>query len=187
MGPSAHAAIRVGEPTGGRAGWARLTGLERAAGYPELRSAMETQKPLPLILARNLITSIGTPAFLVGPSGELLYYNEAAGALLGVSFEEHGRQDARTWTARFGPLDEDGDPIPIEEMPMTVALRDGHPAHSRFCIRSGDGEKREIEASALPIVDTESESSGALIIFWPLEGSGIPGAATASAEARPGG
>jgi PAS domain-containing protein len=144
---------------------------------------MESQRPLPLILARNLITSIGTPAFLVDQKGGLLFYNEAAGALLGISFEELGRMDAESWTATFGPIDESGDPIPIEEMPLTIALRDGRPAHHRFRIRSTRGHEHDIEASAFPIVDTESASSGALIIFWPLETVGM---AEAANEARVG-
>jgi PAS domain-containing protein len=137
---------------------------------------MESQRPLPLILARNLITSIGTPAFLVDRNGGLLFYNEAAGALLGISFEELGKVDVEAWTATFGPIDERGEPIPLEEMPLAIALREGHPAHSRFRIRSTRGSEHEIEASALPIMDTDAESSGALIIFWPLERGGIANA-----------
>ena len=34
------------------------------------------QKPLELILARNLLTSVTTPAFLVARDGTLLFYNE---------------------------------------------------------------------------------------------------------------
>jgi PAS domain-containing protein len=137
---------------------------------------MESQRPLPLILARNLITSIGTPAFLVDQAGDLLHYNEAAGALLGMPFEELGRADAETWTATFGPFDDAGEPIPLAEMPLAVALREGRPAHSRFRIRSMRGGEHDIEASALPIVDTDSASSGAVIFFWPLEGDDIEGA-----------
>ena len=40
-----------------------------------------SQKPLELILARNLLTSVTTPAFLVARDGALLFYNEGAGAL----------------------------------------------------------------------------------------------------------
>ena len=45
--------------------------------------AARAQKPLELILARNLLTSISTPAFLLDEHGALVFYNEAAGALLG--------------------------------------------------------------------------------------------------------
>ena len=43
---------------------------------------MTGQRPLELILARNLLASLSTPAFLVDGEGEIAFYNEAAGALL---------------------------------------------------------------------------------------------------------
>jgi PAS domain-containing protein len=125
------------------------------------------QKPLELILARNLLTSISTPAFLVDEDARLLFYNEAAGALLGRSFEEAGQMSAGEWTSAFGPLGDHHDPIPVEELPLTGALRDGRPAHGRFCIRSSDGVEREIEASAFPLVGADSAESGAMILWWP--------------------
>lgn len=127
------------------------------------------QKPLELILARNLITSLSTPAFLVSEDGALLFYNEAAGALLGMSFEESGRMAANEWLATFGPFDDFGQPIAMEDLPLTRSLRDGRPAHAEFCIRSTKGEEHSIEASALPIVGSGSASSGAMIIFWPVD------------------
>lgn len=123
------------------------------------------QKPLELILARNLLTSLSTPAFLVDRSGALIFYNEAAGALLGISFEESGRMPAEEWSHALGPFGEDGNPIPIEEMPTTKALRHGRPAHGAFTVRSVTGEKHEIESTALPIV-TEGGHEGAMIFFW---------------------
>ena len=126
-----------------------------------------SQRPLELILARNLLTAISTPAFLVDDDAQLLFYNEAAGALLGVSFEEAGRMSADEWTARFGPFERDGQPVSVEELDLTKALRDGRPAHASFCIRGGDGEERPIEASALPISGKADANSGAIIVFWP--------------------
>jgi PAS domain-containing protein len=126
------------------------------------------QKPLEVILARNLITSLSTAAFLVGDDGALLFYNEAAGALLGASFEDAGRMPAAEWLATFGPFDDSGKPMELEDSPLTKALRNGRPAHADFCIRSAKGHRYEIEASAVPIVGTDASSSGALIFFWPL-------------------
>ena len=54
-----------------------------------------TQKPIELILARNLMSSLSTPAFLVDEGGMLIFYNEAAGSLLGKRFEEIGRSARR--------------------------------------------------------------------------------------------
>lgn len=132
------------------------------------------QKPLELILARNLITSISTPAFLLDESARLVYANEAAGALLGMSFEESGRMNPEEWTGTFGPFDDDGKPMPIDELGVTSAIRAGRPAHARFTIRSVKGPKHRIEATAFPIVASEHGSSGAMILFWPLDDDGAP-------------
>lgn len=128
-----------------------------------------TQKPLELILARNLLTSISTPAFLVGRDGTLLFYNEAAGALLGVPFEETGRLDPHDWISSFGPFDNAGEPIPVDDLELTSALRDGRPAHATFCIRSARGQQHEIAASGMPIVSGDHGASGAIIFFWPVD------------------
>jgi PAS domain-containing protein len=124
------------------------------------------QKPLELILARNFLTSLSIPAFLVDESGTLVFYNEAAGGLLGISFEESGRMPADEWSHAVGPFDGDGKPIPIEELPPTRALRRGRPAHGAFTVRSVKGDAYEIESTALPIV-AEGGQEGAMIFFWP--------------------
>ena len=130
----------------------------------------DEQKPLELILARNLITSISTPAFLVDTHGELVFYNEAAGVVLGRRFEESGRMRAEEWGSAFGPFDASGAPVPFEELPLTIALREGRPAHHRFRIHSTQGDEHDIEVSALPLVSTEGGFRGALAIFWPIDG-----------------
>ena len=125
------------------------------------------QKPLELILARNLMTALSTPAFLVNETGLMVFYNEAAGSLLGKSFEEAGRMGPEEWGSAFGPFDDDGNRVPFDELPLTISLRKGRPAHSRFRIRSLDGSDHEIEVSATPIV-TGDGTSGAMAIFWPV-------------------
>src|SRR6476646_10658844 len=84
-----------------------------------------TQKPLELILARNLMSALSTPAFLVDEGGVLVFYNESAGALLGKRFEELGTVGAEEWGSLFGPFDEAGDPITYDELPLVVAVRHG--------------------------------------------------------------
>lgn len=128
---------------------------------------MNGQKPLELILARNLLSSITTPAFLVGEEGLLLFYNEAAAAMLGRRFEELGSIPAKEWTAEFGPFDGDDLPIPYDEIPATLAVRDNRPFHGTFRIASAHGDHRNVEASAIPIVGPGG-ATGAIVIFWPV-------------------
>jgi PAS domain-containing protein len=134
------------------------------------------QKPLELILARNLLTSISTPAFLIDSDTAVVFYNESAAALLGRSFEDAGRMSAEEWTAAFGPLDTEGAPVEVDSLEVTAAIRDGRPSHGTFTIRTAGGERTTIEASAFPIVTSEHGSSGAMILFWPLSSNGSGGA-----------
>ena len=87
-------------------------------------------------------------------TAQLLFYNEAAGALLGVSFEEAGRMTAEQWTARVRPLrDATASRCSIEELALTKrAAR--RPPGARRASRSARRRARSttIEASALPIV-----------------------------------
>lgn len=135
-------------------------------------ATQQPQKPLELILARNLLTSLSTPAFLLDGNAALVFYNEAAAALLGRPFEEAGRMEADQWTRNFGPFGPDGAPVDVDALKTTEAIREGRPAHAKFTIRTGSGSSQPIEASAFPIVASEQGASGAMILFWPLGQSG---------------
>jgi PAS domain-containing protein len=123
------------------------------------------QKPIELILARNLMASLSTPAFLVDAGGVIVFYNEAAGKLLGVRFEEFGRAGPERWGTEFGPFDKDGNAIPYDRLPITLALRDGRAVHDSFRIRAADGAEHDIEVSAMPIQTTGGQQ-GAMAVFW---------------------
>jgi PAS domain-containing protein len=133
-----------------------------------------SQRPLELILARNLMSALSTPAFLVDQGGLLVFYNEAAGMMLGKRFEELGTVGPEEWGSMFGPFDEAGEPIPYDELPLVIAVRNGRPAHADFAIRSSDGALHTVEASAFPIL-TAHGSQGAIAIFWPTSADGNGG------------
>src|ERR1041385_1888709 len=95
-------------------------------------SSVTQQRPLELILARNLMSALSTPAFLVDEGGILVFYNEAAGIMLGKRFEELGTVGAAEWGWLVGPFDEGGEPIPYDDLPLVAAVRDGRPAHAEF-------------------------------------------------------
>jgi PAS domain-containing protein len=124
-----------------------------------------SQRPLELILARNLLSSLSTPAFLASRTNDIIFYNEAAGALLGRRFEEHGTMSADEWLNDFGPLDERGEPIPLEEQPVTVALRANRAAHARHRIRSLGGAEHVVDVSGMPIIGADG-FHGAMVFFW---------------------
>jgi hypothetical protein len=124
------------------------------------------EQPLELILARNLVSIISLAAVLVDVEGALVYYNDTAAEVIGTRFEERGRISRAEWNAEMGPVDADGQAIPIDELPLTAALRDGRPGYGRFFIRA-EGGLLEIIAGALPLVGP-SGNHGALVVFWPV-------------------
>ncbi len=125
----------------------------------------DTQQPLDLILARNLMSVLETPSFLVDDSGVLVFFNEAAGEMLGQRFEETGRLARDRWSA-IGPVDGDGNALNAE--PLTVALREGRPSHGQFHIYTDQNRIVEVETSAVPLV-SGGDFHGALVLFWPVE------------------
>lgn len=129
-------------------------------------------QPVELILARNLVSSIQLAAFIVDPEGKLVFFNDAAGELVGRRFEEVGRLRQEDWASEFGPFDEFGKVLPTEELPLTTALREGLPAHDRFHMSVRDEELVEVDVSALPLAAADG-FKGAIVVFW-RTGSGDP-------------
>jgi PAS domain-containing protein len=125
-------------------------------------------QPLLLIQARNLITSLALPAFLTDPDGRLLFFNDAAAAVLGRRFEEVGPMPQEQWAREIGPFGDDGQPLAVDSLPLATAVREGHPAQGRFHVRLEGNGLREVEVSALPLLEP-GFYEGALVVFWPVE------------------
>src|SRR6476620_12087618 len=112
------------------------------------------------------MSALSTPAFLVDEGGLLVFYNEAAGMLLGKRFEELGSVGPQEWGTLFGPFDESGEPIPYDDLPLVRAVRAGRPAHAELTVRSTDGTRHAVAVSAFPI-QTPHGSPGAIAACWP--------------------
>jgi len=125
------------------------------------------QQLLDLILARNLMSVLETPCFLVDHDGVMVFFNEAAGKLIGKRFEETGRLTHAQWNASglesyvFIPADLGGPPL-------SEATREGRPSHGRFHICTDQERIVEVETSAVPLV-SRGDFRGALVLFWPAE------------------
>lgn len=121
-------------------------------------------QPLELILARNLVSIISLAAVLVDAEGRIVFYNDAAAQLVGEPFEEIGTMTRDEWNARYGPVDEQGDALPADDLPLAVAVREGRPAYARFRIRAAH-VLLEVEAGALPLLGPAGHR-GAMVFFW---------------------
>ena len=110
------------------------------------------QHPVELIMARGFMSNLSTPAFLVNRQGVLVFYNEAAEEILGLTFAEAGPMPAEDWSARFEPTGPDGEPVPVEKLPLGIALLEGRPAHAPLRITSAGGQAEQIQATAFPVI-----------------------------------
>lgn len=123
-------------------------------------------RDLILILARDLTSRLATAAFVVDAAGTLVYFNEAAEPVLGASYAEAGELPAGGWATEWDPRDLDGTPVPLEDLPLGIAFREGRPAHKPLRIHGADGVTRDIEVTAFPLCARPDEILGAIAVFW---------------------
>jgi PAS domain-containing protein len=128
--------------------------------------AVREQKSLTLILARGFASNLSMPISVHDPTGRIVFYNEPAEAAFGVTFAEMGELSADEWTARYSPKEADGSPIPLEELPVGVALTERRPAHRTVCFTRPDNVGYVAEVTAFPLMGREEELFGAMRIFW---------------------
>ena len=127
-------------------------------------------QPLELILARNLVAIISVPSAIIDVDGHVVFYNDAAARIVGTRFEDTGPLTRERWTADAGPFDDAGRPVPYEELPLTIAVREGRPAYAKLNVRS-ENALVPVELAALPLVGSGGYH-GAMIVFWPLPKDG---------------
>ena len=124
------------------------------------------QKQLLLILAREFTSNLSTPSLIADAEGTLVFYNEAAEAVVGKRFSETGELPLEEWLQTFEPRTTDAKPLPPERRPAHIALVERRPAHERYLITSTDGVEREVEVTAFPLYAHTEEFVGIVAIFW---------------------
>jgi PAS domain-containing protein len=124
------------------------------------------QKSLTLILARGFASNLSMAISVHDPTGRIVFHNESAEAVFGVKFAETGELSAAEWTARFAPEEADGTAIPLEELPVGVALTERKPAHRTVHFTRPDRVRYAAAVTAFPLMGREEELLGAVRIFW---------------------
>ena len=124
------------------------------------------QKHLVLILARELASNLATPTLIADDRGQLVFYNEAAGELVGRPFAEVGEVPLDEWTTSFSPRTPESELLPARERPARIAFDERRPAHQQFVITSRDGVEREVAVTAFPLFAHADEFVGIIAVFW---------------------
>jgi hypothetical protein len=123
-------------------------------------------KPIQLILARQLASSLAVPILLVDTHGTLVFYNEPAELILDQRFEETGEMRADAWSKIFAMEDEFRMPIAQEDRPTMLALSERRPFSRTVWMRCGHREWWHVNITAFPLIGEGSQFLGAQMIFW---------------------
>jgi PAS domain-containing protein len=127
--------------------------------------ARRAQRHIALILAKDLAASVASAILLVDADGDLVFYNEAAEKILARPYAE--AQMSRVELANtFKPVDDAGVRIPLEDLPLAHAFRDGVPAHGHLRIEAMDGTPHDLEVVAIPLFARIGELVGGMAVFW---------------------
>jgi PAS domain-containing protein len=124
-------------------------------------------KHLVLILAREFASNLATPTLIADERGQLVFYNEAAEAVIGRPFADAGEMPLDEWTSSFDPRRPDTEePVPAERRPARIAFDQRRAAHESFRITSRDGVERDVAVTAFPLFAHADEFVGIVAIFW---------------------
>jgi PAS domain-containing protein len=124
------------------------------------------QKPIEIVLLRQLASYLAMPMMIFDVDGNLLFYNEPAEALLGLRFDETGEMPLAEWYRLLNLTDQDGSYLPLESRPLVIALKKRRAAHRALRFRSVDGVSRLVEATAFPLEGQGGRQLGAFVVIW---------------------
>jgi len=130
---------------------------------------MSTTKPIQVILARQLASSLAMLILLVDTEGTLIYFNEPAEAILNQRFEETGEIAARTWQTLFAVADENRKLIPDQERPTMMALSERRPFSRTVWMQCGHRDWKHMNITVFPLIGEGRQFLGAQMIFWEVE------------------
>ena len=124
--------------------------------------------PIQIILTRQLAAYLNVPLFLVDPEGNLLFYNEPAEVFMGRRFDETGAMPLEEWSSTFTRVDDEGDPVPLEDIATMITLNKKRPTYKHYHARGPDGVVRHIEVTSIPITGLQGDFLGAATLFWEI-------------------
>ena len=128
-----------------------------------------SEKRLEIILTRLLAVHLATPILVFDAIGTLLFFNEAAEALLGKPFDAIGKLPASAWGQIFAPMSGGGAPVESQQLPLLIALAQRRPAQRAFWMRGMDGKERFVEITVMPLIGLGDTPLGAVATLCEAE------------------
>ena len=133
--------------------------------------AMErTLKSLVLIRAKHLAESVTTPMLIIDANGTIVFYNEAAGVLFEIPFNDVGQLTANEWQTRFNVRDRHDNVFPLDAMPGWVKLQKERVDIGHVRLTTIEGNDKFLGACAFPLFTSQQQFDGGLVLFWEEDG-----------------
>jgi PAS domain S-box-containing protein len=129
---------------------ARLAARER-----EAREQLKAREQL----LRLVVEQSGDAIVVADEQGVVRIFNAEAERMHGVSQREVAAPD---WTATFGLLTPEGEPLPLAETPLYRAVQGEVVANARWLMRRPDGAVRVLVGTASPLRRPDGSSAGAV-------------------------
>ena len=107
---------------------------------------------------RELLFGLPIAVYTCNAEGYIQLYNEAAAELWGTK-PLIGKD---LWCGSWKIYRQDGTPLPLEECPMALALKEKRPISFEILIERPDGSKRHIIPNPQPTFDANGNLSGAI-------------------------
>lgn len=118
-----------------------------------------------LILSRQLSEYLAVPMALIDHDGKMVYFNEAAGFILGKQFDENGEIDLRDWNGRFFNNETFSDSMDLHEIPFFKVLSVRHLLQGEYSMRNFEEINQKLMIVCVPLVGLAQRELGALIFF----------------------
>ena len=120
------------------------------------------------IILDSVLSGMSDSVVMVAPDGRFMHMNSAAQQMLGPDAMD---VPPERWSERFGMVDDQGQPLAVEALPLVRALRGDsiREEHLRVALPD-DGGTMWLEVGAEPLKSEEGESIGAVAVFRDITG-----------------
>jgi PAS domain S-box-containing protein len=107
---------------------------------------------------QQLLQALPAAIYTTDADGKIDFYNEAA-----VDFAGRRPESGNHWCVTWRLLNPDGSPLPHEECPMAIALKEGRPVRGAEAIaQRPDGTRRWFTPYPTPLRDSSGKLTGAI-------------------------